>query len=159
MKLKVKTWEKNKNSVSINYGPMTFSLKINEKYIRFDSKATAQYDSKWQENADPSKWPSFEIQPDGAWNYGLINSFADLEKNYTVIRKPWPADNFPFTISAVPIELKTTGKKVPGWTIDQYGLCAELPQSPVLTDEPPDEITLVPMGAARLRISSFPVVK
>ena len=179
MKVKVRTWEKNKNSVSVNYGPLTFSLKINEKYIRFDSKATAQYDSKWQENTDQSKWPSFEIQPDSPWNYGLSavalakedlsavavakeslpNNNIELEKNFNVLRKPWPADDFPFTIASVPIEIKTKGKRIPDWTIDQYGLCAELPQSPVNTSEPVEEIVLVPMGASRLRISSFPVVK
>ncbi len=158
MKLSERVWKGNKNSVSVNYGPLTFSLKINEKYIRFDSKETAQYDSKWQENTDQSKWPSFEIQPDGPWNYGLV-TITDLEKNFTLTKKPWPADNFPFTLDAVPIELKTRGKRIPGWTIDQYGLCGELPQSPVTTGEPSEEITLVPMGAARLRISAFPVVK
>lgn len=159
MKVKVRTWGKNKNSVSVNYGPLTFSLKINEKYIRFDSKATAQHDSKWQENTDQSKWPSFEIQPDSPWNYGLVENFSDLENKFSLVHKPWPADNFPFTIAAAPIEIKTKGKRIPGWTIDQYGLCAELPQSPVNTSEPVEEIILVPMGAARLRISSFPVVK
>ena len=159
MKLKMRTWERNKNSVSVNYGPMTFSLKIDEKYVRFDTKATAQYDSKWQENADPSKWPSFEIQPASEWNYGLINPFSDVEKDFEMVRKPWPVDNFPFTISSVPIELKTTARKIPEWTIDQYGLCAELPQSPVISKEPIEKIVLIPMGAARLRISAFPVVK
>ncbi len=159
MKLTARIWEKNRNSVSINYGPLTFSLKIHEKYIRFDSKATAQYDSKWQENTDPSKWPSFEIQPDSPWNYGLLNNFMEMEKNFSVVKKPWPADNFPFTLASVPLELKTKAKKIPGWTVDQYALCGELPQSPVATVEPVEEITLVPMGAARLRISSFPVVR
>jgi len=159
MKVKLRTWEKNKNSVSVNYGPLTFSLKIAEKYIQLDTKETAQYDSKWQENADPSKWPSFEIQPDGPWNFGLVNDFSDLEKSFTIVKKAWPADNFPFTIASAPLELRTKGKKIPDWTIDQYGLCAELPQSPVETGEPAADITLVPMGAARLRISAFPVVK
>jgi hypothetical protein len=159
MKLNVKTWERNKGSVSLSYGPLTYSLKITENYIRFDSKATAQYDSKWQENSDPSKWPSYEIQPASAWNYGLSANLKELEKSFTITRKPWPKDNAPFTIESVPIEIKTKGKKIPAWTIDQYGLCAELPQSPVATSEPEEPITLVPMGAARLRISAFPVVK
>ena len=159
MKLKMKTWEKNKNSVSISYGPLTYSLKIDENYIRFDTKATAQYDSKWQENADPSKWPSFEIQPASAWNYGLVSSFTETGKNFDVIRKPWPKDNYPFTVSSVPIQLKTKGRKIPGWTIDQYGLCAELPQGPVSSNEPTEDIVLIPMGAARLRISAFPLIK
>ncbi|MBY0436393.1 MAG: glycoside hydrolase family 127 protein, partial [Cyclobacteriaceae bacterium] len=158
MKITTRVWEKNKNSVSVNYGPLTFSLKIDERYIHFDTKETAQYDSKWQENADPTKWPSFEIQPESAWNFGLLSTSAS-DKAFSVVRKPWPPDNFPFTLASAPIEIKTKGKKILGWTIDQYGLCAELPQSPVTTETPVEEITLVPMGAARLRISAFPVVK
>ena len=30
MKVTVRVWEKNKNSVSVNYGPLTFSLKIDD---------------------------------------------------------------------------------------------------------------------------------
>ena len=33
-----------------------------------------------------------------------------------------------------------------------------LQQSPVRSDEPVETITLIPMGAARLRISAFPVI-
>ncbi|MFL5748772.1 MAG: hypothetical protein ACJ751_29135, partial [Niastella sp.] len=65
----------------------------------------------------------------------------------------------PFTNATAPIELIATGKLIPGWTVDQYGLCAVLPQSPVATNETPKQLTLVPMGGARLRISAFPVVK
>lgn len=159
MRLQARVWEKNKGSVSINYGPLTYSLKIPENYIRHDSKETAQYDSKWQENVDQSKWPSFEIQPSGPWNYALPGDYTNLEKSFVVTRKPWPSDNLPFTTSGVPIEIKAKGKLIPGWTLDQYGLCAELPQSPVESTQPVVDITLIPMGAARLRISSFPVAK
>ena len=34
MHLNLRTWQVNKNSVSIDYGPLTFSLKIQEKYIK-----------------------------------------------------------------------------------------------------------------------------
>ncbi|HPZ87574.1 MAG TPA: hypothetical protein PLQ32_05700 [Flavihumibacter sp.] len=50
------------------------------------------------------------------------------------------------------------GKAIPSWQLDEYKLCAVLPQSPVSTNEPVTELTLVPMGGARLRISAFPVV-
>ncbi len=159
MKLRTKIWDKNKNSVSVAYGPLTYALKIAENYVKLDSKTTAQYDSKWQENVDHSKWPSYEILPAGPWNYALSGDIANPEKLFTVIKKVWPEDNFPFTQTGVPIELKSKGKLVPGWTIDAYGLCAELPQSPVETAGTITDITLIPMGAARLRISSFPVSK
>lgn len=158
MELKVHEWKKNKNSVSVNYGPLTFSLKIGETYLSKDSKETAIGDSRWQENADPEKWPSYEIHPSTEWNYGLLLNQA-TEKSFKVIRKSWPADHNPFTNAGTPIELKAKGKKIVSWTIDQYGLCSVLPQSPVQIKEEPTDLTLVPMGGARLRISAFPVVK
>ena len=72
MHLNLRTWQVNKNSVSIDYGPLTFSLKIQEKYIKRDSRQTAIGDSQWQNDADAENWPSFEILPASAWNYSLV---------------------------------------------------------------------------------------
>ncbi|MBS1606502.1 MAG: glycoside hydrolase family 127 protein [Bacteroidetes bacterium] len=154
MALKLTSWARNKNSVSVNYGPLGFSLKIDETYQRKDSRTTAQGDAGWQASADAGKWPAFEILPASDWNYGLELDSSSFE----VEKGGWPADNNPFTNAAAPIILKAKGRKIDSWTIDQYGLCGVLPQSPVATNEPLKELTLVPMGGARLRISSFPVV-
>ncbi|MDP4186233.1 MAG: glycoside hydrolase family 127 protein, partial [Bacteroidota bacterium] len=72
MKITVKRWENNHNSASVSYGPLTFSLKIKEKYIQKSSDRTAIGDSKWQDGVDANKWPSWEIHPDSNWNYGLV---------------------------------------------------------------------------------------
>jgi hypothetical protein len=48
-------------------------------------------------------------------------------------------------------------KKIPEWKVDALGLVGTLQESPVKTDAPVEKVTLIPMGAARLRISSFPV--
>jgi hypothetical protein len=159
MQLQLREWTRNKNSVSINYGPLTFSLKMAEQYVQKDSKSTTQWDSKWQENADATPWPSYEIYAASPWNYGLLINPAALNKNFIVKKKPWPANNNPFTNSTAPIEIEATGKQIPDWTIDQHGLCAVLPQSPVAVNGAAKKLTLVPMGGARLRISAFPVVK
>ena len=159
MALSVKTWKKNKDSVSIDYGPLTFSLKIDEKYEKTDSLKTAIHDSGWQPDADPAKWPSFEILPGSAWNYGLLIDKSDPAGSLTVERHPWPKDDNPFTNVAAPITIKAQGKKLPDWKLDQYELVSPLPQSPVDPAGPAEPITLVPMGGARLRISAFPTVK
>jgi hypothetical protein len=159
MQLKKNTWERNKNSVSINYGPLTFSLKIEESYKEMDSKKSAIGDSKWQPNADQSKWKSYEIYPLSMWNYGLSLNNQPLESQFEVIKKAWLTNNFPFTQESVPIFLKTKGKIIPEWILDKNGLCDLLPQSPVEVSSKEQDIELIPMGAARLRISSFPVVK
>ncbi|TWR30265.1 hypothetical protein FPZ43_04815 [Mucilaginibacter pallidiroseus] len=159
MQITLREWAKNKNSVSVNYGPLTYSLKIDEKYVKGDSKKTAMGDSGWQEGADQQKWPSFEIHPTSAWNYGLILDDKQPEKSFKVVQRAWPADNNPFTNAGTPIQIVAQGKKIDNWVIDQYGLCSVLPQSPVKTSEPVTQLTLVPMGGARLRISAFPVVQ
>ena len=154
MDFTVRQWQVNKNSVSVNYGPLTLSLKIDEVYKMLDSRETAIGDSKWQENADASAWPTFEIYPGSSWNYALM---ANLP--ITVERKAWPADNNPFTITSVPLEFKAKGRIVPEWMIDEYGLCGVLPYENAKKSDKIDDIKLVPMGAARLRITAFPTAK
>ena len=159
MQLQLREWTANKNSTSINYGPLSFSLQIPEDYKKKDSRETAIGDSKWQENADTQKWPSYEIYPAADWNYGLLLNSSHPEKSISIIRSDWPADDNPFVNANAPIVLTVTGKKIPSWKVDEHGLCAVLPQSPVTTAEPAVELKLVPMGGARLRISAFPLVK
>lgn len=157
MELAVKTYAKNHNSMSVHYGPLLFSLKIKEKYTKRDSTKGAIHDSRWQKTVDPKEWPTWEIHPTSAWNYGL-----DLEmgrnKSFRIKRKAWPAGNFPFTTEDAPIAVIAKGRQIPQWQLDVHGLCAELQDSPVRTDAPVEEIELIPAGAARLRICAFPVV-
>ncbi len=158
MHIKVKTWGNNKNSVSVNYGPLTFSLKIAENYVKKNSKVDVQGDAGWQKTVDPAKWPAYDIYAASPWNYGLLLD-KDAAASFAVIKKSWPKDDNPFTNTNAPIQLVAKGKQITSWTIDQYGLCAILPPSPVVSDQPEKTLTLVPMGGARLRISAFPVVK
>jgi hypothetical protein len=158
MKVRVRTWTQNKNSVSIDRGPLTYSLKIDENYHEVPSEKTAMGDSGWQPTADPKKWPSHEILPKSPWNYALaIDPSGDVSKAFEVVSKPWPKDDYPFTNDSAPVQLKTKAKLLPDWKLDEHGLCGELPMSPVKTDQPATDVTLVPMGGARLRISAFPV--
>ena len=119
MQLSMRTWQVNKNSVSVDYGPLTMSLKIDEDYVKKDSRATAIGDSKWQEGADASQWPTYEIYAKTPWNYALVLGKDKPLKDFKVVRKEWPADNFPFTVASTPIEVKAIGRKVPSWIIDQ----------------------------------------
>ncbi|SEF75889.1 beta-L-arabinofuranosidase domain-containing protein [Parabacteroides chinchillae] len=151
MDYSVRNWQVNKNSVSVNYGPLTLSLKIDEDYKKLDSRATAIGDSRWQEGADAEAWPTYEIYPGSNWNYALLTNSP-----ITLLRKDWPEDGNPFTFDKVPMEFKAKGRLVPGWKVDEYGLCGVLPYENAKKSDTVDDITLIPMGAARLRITSFP---
>ncbi len=158
MEIGIRTWQVNQNSTSVNYGPLTFSLKIEEDYQKISSIASAIGDSKWQENADQTKWPAYKIESKSPWNYGLILDQNNISNSLTVVRKAWPSDNYPFSQKNNPIEIQAKGRQIPSWGIDKFGLVDVLPLFPVKTDMPIEDITLIPMGAARLRISAFPVV-
>ena len=151
MKLSQRTWQVNQNGVTVDYGPLTLSLKIDEEYRRVDSRATAISDSKWQADADVAQWPSYEIHAVSPWNYALVSGAP-----ITLQRREWPADDNPFTLESVPLEFSAKGRLVPDWTIDQYGLTGVLPGPWAERSDTVSDIKLVPMGAARLRISVFP---
>lgn len=154
MRLTKRVWALNKNSVSVNYGPLTLSLQIRERYEQKDSRQTAIGDSHWQKDADPDKWPTFEIYADSPWNYALQD---DLE-GMSVERLPWPENDYPFSQESVPLRVKARGARVEGWGQDATGLCQILPDASARRGALED-ITLIPMGAARLRISAFPPMK
>lgn len=158
MEIGIRRWTRNKNSVSVDYGPLTLSLKIQERFVRKDSKATAIGDSHWQPDADETQWPAFEIYPDSPWNYGLLLDSSDLASSFTLHEASWSRDSLPFTPENVPFYVTAKARRIPQWTLDQYGLCGLLPQSPVAVNTPVEEVTLIPMGATRLRISAFPQV-
>ncbi len=156
MELSLRRWPTNRNSASVNYGPLTLSLRIDERYEKVNSAEMAIGDSRWQEGADPEKWPTYEIYADSPWNYSLIIPESDPFGDFKVSRLPWPEDNQPFSLQGVPLEVTATGRLIPNWTIDETGLTGVLPREDAKRAEEIDDITLVPMGAARLRISSFP---
>ena len=46
-------------------------------------------------------------------------------------------------------------RKLEAWK-EMDSVAGELPQSPVASTEPGERLTLIPYGAAKLRITSFP---
>ena len=71
-------------------------------------------------------------------------------------RRPWPADNYPFTLETVPLQLTAIGRRIPSWGLDATGMTDLLPTRLAARATEEEPITLIPMGAARLRITAFP---
>jgi len=141
MRITLSVWKKVGNSVSVNRGPLSYSLKIGEK---------------WQPFGSNEKWPEYEVFATTPWNYGLIVDRNKPEASFQVVARDAAAD-FRFEAEAAPILLRAKGKRIPDWTLVKN--CAgDVPQSPVKSDGPIEDITLIPMGFAHLRISSFPTI-
>ncbi|MFO8014608.1 MAG: glycoside hydrolase family 127 protein [Phycisphaerae bacterium] len=145
MRVEVVEWEQHGGAVSVRRGPLWFSLDIGEE---------------WRRIGGTDDWPAYEVRPTTPWNYGLAVDPDEPEASVKVTRpRVSPkAPGRPVTFDEPPILLKAKARKIPQWQLDRHGLVAPLQPSPAYTEEPVEEVTLVPMGGARLRISAFPVV-
>ena len=143
MHLSVRQWAKNQNAVSVDYGPLTFSLDIGERWSRYGGS---------------DSWPEFEVFPTTPWNYGLVLNMKQPVKAFKLTRKHGPLPAQPFTPKTVPLELHVKARKIPEWKQEASGLIGKLQSSPVKSGAPEETVTLIPMGAARLRVTTFPVI-
>ncbi len=148
MSIELRRWEENHDSVSVSLGPLTYSLLIAEERRRSEREAP---------------WMEWELLPASPWNYALKLEEAkpdpgELAYGFELVGSDWPENDIPWTPESVPVKLRASARKVPQWQLDRHGLCAELQDSPVKTDELDETITLIPMGAARLRVTAFPFV-
>ncbi len=141
MEIEVETWPTNADSVSVRRGPLWYSLKIGEQWVR---------------SGGTDDWPAYEVLPTTPWNYGVVLDQVDPATSFKEFRNDRPVSAQPFVPDGAPVELRASGKRIPAWALDEQGLVGELQASPVHSDEPQESITLIPMGCARLRISVFP---
>jgi Beta-L-arabinofuranosidase, GH127/Ricin-type beta-trefoil lectin domain-like len=130
------TWPGNHAAVSVRRGPLTYALRIGEQYVRYAGDAT---------------FPEYAVHATTPWNYALAHGTSPV---------PHPTggtvpDN-PFTHATVPVTLTADAYRLPEWVADDEHVVAPLQQSPARSTGATEQITLVPMGAARLRITAFP---
>jgi hypothetical protein len=134
-------------SVSVERGPLVFSLRINENW------------SKLRQTGPVTDW---EVYPASPWNYGLRLDSAHPASSFAV--EEASVARQPFNNSAPPVLLKIKARRLAQWVVVDDS-AAPPPFSPAAmergegTAKRTDEtVTLIPYGAARLRITSFPVL-
>jgi hypothetical protein len=63
----------------------------------------------------------------------------------------------PWTVNNAPIEIKVKAKRIPNWRIED-GTVQELKRGPIHSSAPIQEIKMIPMGCARIRMTCLPVI-
>ena len=126
------------NSVAVERGPIIFSLNIA---------------ADWKKLRTRGMTADWEVQPKSSWNYALEVNERTAESALKVTEQS--TDKDVFTLNGAPVRIEVKGRKAPEWQ-ETHGVAGELPQSPMASSEPEETLTLVPYGAAKLRITAFP---
>lgn len=130
------------NSISVERGPLVYSLQIGED---------------WRKVKDHPRAPDWGVSPTTAWNYGLVVDQRDAARSFQVEERS-VTSQYLFSADGAPVVLKAKARKVSSWKMVNDS-AAPPPVSPVASSEPEETITLIPYGAAKLRITSFPVIQ
>jgi DUF1680 family protein len=138
------------NSVSVERGPITYALKIGEQLNKVNNVTDPETYGKSYD----------EIKPTTPWNYALFDSSNEKLDELFKVEYTGVKSDYPWNQHNAPLQLKTTGKRIPTWTLYQ-GMAGPVPYSKIYAIETADKaeaITLIPYGCTTLRISQFPVV-
>ncbi len=131
------------NSVSVQRGPLVYSLKIGEQWnMRTD------YGNGFKE---------FEVLPTTAWNYAFSIDCENPGASFTVNKNEMPAN--PYLQATTPVTLSVKARKLPTWTYALNNMFAlDPPYGPVTSTAQEETLTLVPYGAENIRLTCLPVL-
>jgi hypothetical protein len=141
--MSVKTSRRYNEAITIERGPLVYSLKLGEEWKQVN------VDKPHRELPHGD----FEVRPTTPWNYGLLIDEAKPENSVTFAEQP--VGERPFSPDGAGMMAKVKGRKLPNWKI-VHGWAEETPPEPQNSNEPLEELTLIPYGCTNIRVTEFP---
>jgi len=133
------------HAVSIVRGPLVYALKIGERWERVN-------EDKPHRELPHGDW---EIYPTTPWNYALeIDAAAGSDD---IAFEEHPIGDAVFSPDGAPVSATVRGRPVPEW-VAENGSAQEVPSDPGASQEPGEDVVLVPYGCTNLRVAEFPVM-
>lgn len=99
---------------------------------------------------------TYQVLPTTPWNYALEIDAADPAASIRLEQRS--LGDVPFGGAEPAVVATVKGRRVPAWDIERDAAMPP-PQSPVHSEEPLVDLTLIPYAAAKLRITEFPVLE